>query len=429
MKINIKNNNDYEIKMTVELSWDDIKDDYNSQVNKELSNAKVKGARKGRLRGLQKELWLKNNKDYINSSFVDFALNKYFQNALQEKNIVPINQGQVSKLDFSGENSKFGFVIAFEIRPDINNKIPDYSKKVNIKTNRYIATDKDVNKAIEDIRFKHATMKSLNKSSKLKSGHFIHADFTKLDDKGNPILDSTLPNHQIKIGEGLFVGELEKPFINKKIGDIVNIKIDQESREVPYSVKINKIEEQILPELTDKFVKMVDKNFKNIGDFKEKINDNIQFNLDNENKKEFQNKVIEYFIDKTKFSPPKSMVENYKSYLIEDYKSKNQGSYDEEKMNSEFSEISTKNIKWLLVREFLMEKEKVFLKDSEGDSQIEKSIKDSPNYKKDIIKFYNDQSNRDKLKEDMLNNKFFSKLENYFINKTKEIPTDKIKKS
>ena len=76
-----------------------------------------------------------------------------------------------------------------------------------------------------------------------------------------------------------------------------------------------------------------------------------------------------------------------------------------------------------------MEKEKVFLKDSEVDSQIEKSIKDSPNYKKDIIKFYNDQSNRDKLKEDMLNNKFFSKLENYFINKTKEIPTDKIKKS
>ena len=173
---------------------------------------------------------------------------------------------------------------------------------------------------------------------------------------------------------------------------------------------------------------MVDKNFKNIGDFKNKINDNIQFNLDNENKKEFQNKVIEYFIDKTKFSPPKSMVENYKSYLIEDYKS-NQGSYDEEKMNSEFSEISTKNIKWLLVREFLMEKEKVFLKDSEVDSQVEKSIKDSPNYKKDIIKFYNDQSNRDKLKEDMLNNKFFSKLENYFINKTKEIPTDKIKKS
>ena len=59
-------------------------------------------------------------------------------------------------------------------------------------------------------------MKSLNKSSKLKSGHFIHADFTKFDDKGNPILDSILPNHQIKIGEGLFVGELEKPLLIRK---------------------------------------------------------------------------------------------------------------------------------------------------------------------------------------------------------------------
>ena len=44
------------------------------------------------------------------------------------------------------------------------------------------------------------------------------------------------------------------------------------------------------------------------------------------------------------------------------------------------------------------------------------------------IKFYNDDANKNKLKEDMLNNKFFSKLENYFINKRKEVPTDKIKK-
>ena len=29
--------------------------------------------------------------------------------------------------------------------------------------------------------------------------------------------------------------------------------------------------------------------------------ENIQLNLDNENKKEFHNKIIEYFIEKTKF--------------------------------------------------------------------------------------------------------------------------------
>ena len=28
-------------------------------------------------------------------------------------------------------------------------------------------------------------------------------------------------------------------------------------------------------------------------------------------------------IDKTKFDPPQSMIDNYRSYLVEDYKSKN----------------------------------------------------------------------------------------------------------
>ena len=75
-----------------------------------------------------------------------------------------------------------------------------------------------------------------------------------------------------------------------------------------------------------------------------------------------------------------------------------------------------------------MNKEKVSLESKEAEDKIQEMIQQSPEYKKDIIKFYNDDTNKNKLKEDMLNNKFFSKLENYFINKRKEVPTDKIKK-
>ena len=415
-------------ELNVSLLWKDIQQDYIDQENTVLLNAKEKGARKGKLKGIQKEIFLKNNRDYINSSFVDSALNKYYQEALKEKQLIPINQGKVSKLDFEGENTHFGFVIEFEIRPNIDKKIPNYGKKVTIKTNHYISTEKDIDQSIEDIRAKQATMKSLDKDAKLKSGHFIHADFTKLDEKGNPVEGSTLPNHHIKIGEGLFAGDLEKPFIGKKIGDVVNITVKQENSDVPYAVKINKIEEQTLPEVNDEFVQLIDKDIKTVKDFRNKIKENIQINLDNENKKEFNNKIVEYFIEKTKFDVPQSMVDNYKSYLIEDYKSKNPDSFDEKKMEDEFNQTANKNIKWLLIREFLMNKEKVSLESKEVEDKIQEMIQQSPEYKKDIIKFYNDDSNKNKFKEDMLNNKFFSKLENYFINKRKEVPTDKIKK-
>ena len=427
MKINIKQKNDSIVELNVSLKWEDIEKDYISEQNKILSETKQKGARKGKLVGIQREIFIKNNKDYINSNFVDNGLNIYYRKALEEKKLTPINQGKVSKLEFDGENTDFSFTTEFEVRPDIEKKIPNYEKKVTIKTNRYIATGTDVDRTIEELRAKHATMKSLDDGSKLKSGHFIHADFTKLDDKGSPVEGGVLPNHHIKIGEGLFTGDLEKPFLNKKVGDVVKIMVKQENLDVDYSVKINKIEEQILPAVDAAFVKKIDDKIKNIKELKDKFRENIQLNLDNEHKKEFHNKIVEYFIDKTKFDPPQSMVDNYRSYLVEDYKSKNPDSFDEEKMSDNLDDISNKNIKWLLIREFLVEKEKIFLDSIEVENKIKNMITESPEHKKDIIKFYNDEKNKTKLREDMLSQIFFTKIDTFFINKAKEVKTDKIK--
>ena len=427
MKINIKQKNDSIVELNVSLKWADIEKDYISEQNKILSETKQKGARKGKLVGIQREIFIKNNKDYINSNFVDNGLNIYYRKALEEKKLTPINQGKVSKLEFDGENTDFSFTTEFEVRPDIEKKIPNYEKKVTIKTNRYIATGTDVDRTIEELRAKHATMKSLDDGSKLKSGHFIHADFTKLDDKGSPVEGGVLPNHHIKIGEGLFTGDLEKPFLNKKVGDVVKIMVKQENLDVDYSVKINKIEEQILPAVDAAFVKKIDDKIKNIKELKDKFRENIQLNLDNEHKKEFHNKIVEYFIDKTKFDPPQSMVDNYRSYLVEDYKSKNPDSFDEEKMSDNLDDISNKNIKWLLIREFLVEKEKIFLDSIEVENKIKNMITESPEHKKDIIKFYNDEKNKTKLREDMLSQIFFTKIDTFFINKAKEVKTDKIK--
>ena len=97
-------------------------------------------------------------------------------------------------------------------------------------------------------------------------------------------------------------------------------------------------------------------------------------------------------------------------------------------MAKQLDEISNKNIKWLLIRENLTEKENIQLDKDEVENKIKDMIKESPQYKKDIKKFYLEEQNKNKLSEDLLNNKFFSKMDNFFINKTKEVSTDKIKK-
>ena len=61
------------------------------------------------------------------------------------------------------------------------------------------------------------------------------------------------------------------------------------------------------------------------------------------------------------------------------------------------------------------------------ENEIKRLMEQSPSYKKDIKKFYSEDQNKNKLRDDILNGKIFNYLEGFFINKSKEISTDKIK--
>ena len=422
MKTTVKKKNDYLRELNVKIPWSDLQSDYETEFNNLKSNYQIKGFRKGKV---PVHIFKKNAGSSIDAQFIDKYVNEYFRKALEEEKLFPINQGQISKIDFNGENSDLDFTIIFEVSPEI--KLPNYSKKHKISTTKYITHSNDVDQAIEDIRHQHA--KAISVDRPIKSKDFIYADFCKQDDKGNPIEEEKLPNHYIRIGEGLFSDKLEKCFIGKKIGDWVNVTIPQNSAEIKYAVKINKIEEQVLPDINDDLAPLVDKKITSLKELKEKIKENIQANLDNENKKEYNEKIIDYFIDKTKFDPPASMVENYKKILIEDYKSKqtNTETLNEDKISKEFEQISMKNVKWYLIKALIVKNEKINISDKDISAKIEEFISLNPSQKAEIEKFYEDEKNKNKLHEDLVNFNLFSNLEKYFINKVKELSTDKIK--
>jgi len=422
MKTNIKIKSDFLRELKVDLKWSDIEKDYTATYNKLRSNYQIKGFRKGKV---PIQIFKKNVGTGVDSQFIDDYINEYFRRALEESKLYPLNQGQITKIDFDGEKSDLSFIIVFEVTPEF--KLPNYTKKTSISTTKYIANSKDVNQSIEDIRHQHA--KSISVERPLKTKDFIFADFCKQDEQGNPIETDKLPNHHIRIGEGLFTGKLEKSFIGKKVGDWVNIVIPQNSGDIKYSVKINKIEEQVLPDINDDLASLVDSQISSLKELKKKIKENIQANLDNENKKEFNEKIIDYFTEKTKFEPPASMVENYKNMLIEDYKSKQpQGvPIDEEKISKEYEEISSKNVKWFLIKSVIIKDEKINVTEKDLNDKIKEFETMNPNQVSEIKKFYKEDKNKNKLKEDLINYNLFNSLENYFINKVKEISTDKIR--
>ena len=426
MKLDLKKNNNFTRTLNVIMHWNDIKDDYQLEFNRIKSNYTPPGGRKGKVFGPALELFRKNHTPNIEAQFVDNAVNVYYKKALEELKIVPINQGKITNLDFK-EGLDLKFEITFEVKPEFN--LPKY-KKIKIDTQKLIANEKDIEESLLDLQTQHAKSKTIE--GKLKSGNFIYADFTKLDAQGDEVKNSTMKNHYIKIGEGLFVGDLEKYFLGKKIGDVINTKIKQDSGNVNYKIKINKIEEKILPDLNDDFAKLIDPNLKEIDELKEKIKNNIQENLNNENKKEFNNKIIDYFLEKTKVEAPNSLIENYEKQLIEQYKEqyKQQGQkFNKSSSAEKIKETAKKTISWHMIRTKLIKEENIKLSTDEIDNYIDGMITKSPEHKKEIKKYYDDQNNKYNLHEEILNEKLFKILDNHFINKMKEKSTDTIRKN
>ena len=184
-----------------------------------------------------------------------------------------------------------------------------------------------------------------------------------------------------------------------------------------------------MPDVNDDLASLVDSKISSLKELKIKIKENIQANLDNENKKEINEKIIDYFTEKTKFEPPASMVGNYKNMLIEDYKSKQpQGvPIDEDKISKEYEEISSKNVKWFLIKSVIIKDEKISVTEKDLNDKIKEFETMNPNQVSEIKKFYKEDKNKNKLKEDLINYNLFNSLENYFINKVKEVSTDKIR--
>ena len=424
MKLDLKNKNDFSRVLKITATWDQIKDDYYQEFSKAKLQYQIPGFRKGKV---PDNIVKKNLTPSIESKFIDHYVNVYYRKGLEELKLVPINQGNIIKIDFK-ESSNLEFEIAFEVRPEI--KMPKYKNKVKIKTQKYIAGDQDLKDSLLDLQTRFAKTQTVD--GNVKDGYFIYADFDKLDAEGNVVEGSTLKNHFIKIGEGMFSGKIGDKFIGKKAGDAVNVSITQDKSLIDYHVKINRVEEQILPELNDEFAKTVDGNFKTMTELNDSLLDKIQDNLNQENIKEFHNKIIDYFIDKTSFDIPDSMVENYKSHLTEEYKKQytqmNQ-EFDESKLAETLVDTAKKTVQWILIRDLLISDEGIRVVEADISNYIKEQSEKTPEYKKDIKKYYLEDQNRYKLHEDMTNQKLYESLGAYFSNIIKESPTSKLRKN
>ena len=424
MKIDINNINDYTQEMKLDIPWETLEPDFNITLKKFSKKVKLPGFRPGKI---PRDRLMQQFQPNIEAQFMDDNIYKYYLTALQQKEIVPVNQAEISDVHFHfGEH--FSFTAKFEVEPDF--KLPRFKKNMfQVQQNKFIPDDQDINDAIDQLRRSHARIETVEDGAKEKD--FILCDLQKLDDSGVAIIGKKFEKQMLKVGDGSFTDNQKEQLIGLKPGDSVRIALpDNEDKTItnPYQLKVAKVERENLPAVDDDFLKLINPDLGSVDDLRADVLKKINENFEERARQSFERELSDALIEKVGFETPPSMVENYLNNILEDVKKQNNGEpIEEEKVLETYRPSAERNLKWYLIRKKVISQEKMNIERKDIDAEIENLVSRSPNSEKEIRRFYKKPSNRQRIEDDMVEKKILEYLNQFAKVKEVEVNTKDIR--
>ena len=422
MNTQINEVNSFTKEIEVIVSWNDLEETYKSEFNKFRKGISMAGYRKGKV---PVALVKSNYGKSFEVDFIDKNMDKFFRKAVDAEKLHPINRAEISDLDFS-EGLDFKFTAKFEVIPEYD--LPKYDK-IQIKLTRYTPTQTDMDKALEEMQSRFSTLETLDEGA--KSGDYVECDLQELDESGVPVIGKKQEGRFLRLGEGYIQGDAEKILLGIQADEkrSVVVTMDDDSK-VTYEVSARKVQELIKPELDDDFAKMADPNAETFDQLKEQIQKQIDKSLEDDYNNAKQNEIMNWFIDNTNFDPPTSMVNNYIDNMVEDLKTKSAEAktMDDAQLREIYKVTASRQIKWYLIQEKLMDEEQINFSEQELKDEIQKQIDEFKDKNPDVKKYFKKPQNKKRFKDELEVKRMFEKLEKNTTIKETTKTTDQLRK-
>ena len=422
MDIKLKEINSYGREVMIDLPWNEIEQDFDKAIRKFSKRVKLPGFRPGKI---PRKVLMNQFKPSIEADFIENSVNNYYLKALKEKEIVPVNMGSVSDVNFNyGEH--FKFKVTFEVEPQI--KLPRMKKNLlKVEKTKYVCDDDDIDLAIEEVRNGHAEVKTIEDGA--QSGDFVICDLQEVDNTGVPIIGKKLETRYVKVGQPPFDNENEKKLLGVKPNDSVKVMvpIDENNSLSNFELSVKNVERQILPELNDEFVKLADPKSKDISEYREKVKENLDKAYANRSDEAFNQNICDAMIEKINPEFPPSMAESYLKHIIEDI-SKNNSEMDKDKAKEIYKPMAERNLKWYLIRSAIIQSQSFEISKEDILNEIEDRKKINPDHAKDIDNYFKKPSNRSRLSDDLMEKNILAYLKEFTKIKEVKLATKDLRK-
>lgn len=206
----------------------------------------------------------------------------------------------------------FVFTATFEIYPEVALKGLD---KLAVETVTAEIEDKDLDNMLVTLQKQHAEWKEVKRKS--KKDDQVTVDFTGSID-GEVFEGGKAEGFQIVLGSDRMIPGFEKGIIGHKTGEEFDIEVtfpedyhaeQLKGKTATFAINLTKVEDQILPEMTEEFVKKFGVETGDLETLKADVKKNMQRELDQVLKNTAKDSVLTALVESNEIEVPKALVD------------------------------------------------------------------------------------------------------------------------
>ena len=306
MSISIETLEGLQRRVTITVAADKIEAAYKEQLKGYAKNARVDGFRKGKVPHsiIEQRFGVAARQDVLS----DEMQRAFFDAVIAEK----INLA--GRPTFIPNNyqpgQEFSFSVTFEVFPEVELKGLE-----NIEVEKPVVeiTDADLDKMVDVLRKQQATWAESQEVAKAEDRVVI--DFVGSVD-GEEFEGGKATDFVLAMGQGRMIPGFEEGIVGHKAGEQFDIDVtfpaeyhaeNLKGKAAKFAITLKKVENIVLPELTEEFVKKFG-NAKSVEDLRAEIKKNMQRELNNAVTARVKNQVINGLIEQNDIEVPAAAV-------------------------------------------------------------------------------------------------------------------------
>lgn len=308
IKVDKKDEGKGEVELTITIPFSEQKDILEKTAKKISGKKPVKGFRPGKApyEAMEKAF---GGATILNEALEELLSASYYQ-ALQDEKLTAIGSPQINIIKQAyGDDVVYKAIVS--LLPKV--ELGDFSD-IKIKRKKVNIPDKEIDKALEDIRKLRAEEKEVDREA--REGDLVEIDFsTTLNNV--PLEGGQASKYQLILGDKQMIPGFEEKIIGMKKGEEKKFKLkfpkdykkDLAGKEAEFTVKLLAVKERKLPELNDEFAKTLGQA--SLNDLKKILKQNIEAEAKQKEEQRTEIEMLQEVVKKSKFGPiPKSLIDN-----------------------------------------------------------------------------------------------------------------------